>query len=156
MSTNSFIINIRMSDARRVLSALWERIIHPADSLGIARIDMPQIHFADVPAFEAFLHEHGIETSEEDVPTASLKPTQNELNDDALTHITPAVFQQKHTQVSSDNYIFDGHHRWLYAKTNNIPTMRVFRYHAPIRTLLQVARNFSKTDHQDINNATEV
>lgn len=74
------------------------------------RIDLPQI--SDSAALMSDLNDRGIRYETQRVDPASLIPTQSEFNEDRVLSImknptsTPIV-------ISRDDFIVDGHHRWL-------------------------------------------
>lgn len=76
------------------------------------RANQPQID--DMDAFTNDLDDSGVMYYTMLKPTESLIPTQVDYNDDKVMSIISDIRNQnKPIVVSNDNYIADGHHRWL-------------------------------------------
>lgn len=93
----------------------------PSETKGIKRIDMPQVKQKDFFHLLKWLQEHGVKTTHKRVPARTLKPIQKEFNKDIVQRSLERQFDPDNTEpkpiiVSSDNYIIDGHHRWLAMK----------------------------------------
>lgn len=75
---------------------------------------MPQI--ADFDAFIADLTKAGIAVVTISIPASELIPTQGEFNEQKVTGmIETGAWSSKPIVSSDDDYILDGHHRWLAA-----------------------------------------
>lgn len=150
------------------------------DNKGISRINMPQLSGKPMPGSQAdalprdkdgdvdgkeyfgryLVDSKKYTVTEEDVPVASLKATQNELEGAKVAGIYAALQDPKsqayreiknsYLYISSDNYVLDGHHRWaaLLAdayRRGNIAgvTIKVKRIGAPISVLVEVANKWA-------------
>lgn len=127
-------------------------IFYPGNTLGIARGDMPQITTEHFPAFVDSLDVRITKTKQS---ISSLKPIQKEINiekAEVIKRKQGELIKQKPIIISSDNYVLDGHHRWLAIllmdKNANVPVVKI---NMPIRQLLDAAHNFDKVEYRDIN-----
>jgi hypothetical protein len=128
---------------------------HPKDTLGIKRKDMPQIHKDHYPEFIRYLKSHGARVSMRRVHATELRPVQSEFSDKGVekmmrnTNPNKGTTRDKPLIVSSDNYIIDGHHRWLaaYNLDEEIPIMQ---FSIPIKKLFQLVKDFRHTTYKDI------
>lgn len=130
-------------------------VIIPPHSLGIPRSQMPQIEDDCMEDFILHLKKNGVGIRKADVKVKNLKATQKELNADAVKNLlkeNPNKLK-KPIFVSSDNYILDGHHRWLamynFDEESHIPA---YVCSVDIRKLLHIAQGFEKVAHRDVHN----
>lgn len=83
-------------------------------SLGKRRHGMPQI--SDYDAFLADLEKAGVAVVTISIPANELIPTQGEFNEAKVRGMIDAgKWDSKPIVSSDDDYILDGHHRWLAA-----------------------------------------
>ena len=130
---------------------------HPSDTLGVARDKMPQVHKNHYPELFRYLADHGATMSKGQVPANKLKAVQSEFSDQGVEKMMSKAANSKGTTrkkpliVSSDNYIIDGHHRWLasYNLDENVP---IIKFSIPVKKLLQLVRDFKHTTYKDIYN----
>lgn len=122
---------------------LHEEKLRPNGSLGIPRIEMPQVASNDVHELLIFLQSHQVSFAPDRVSAASLLPTQNELDADKAKNIELKA-DEKPILVSSDSYILDGHHRWLKALWDG-ETLSIIRLTMKILPLLDLVKKFPKT-----------
>src|SRR5665213_435054 len=116
----------------------------PKESLNISRGLMPQVG-SDFPGFLKHLESHGVHHEVQHVLPSDLKATQSEFSQDIINNIVKHGKSGPNPPViSHDNYIIDGHHRWL-ANLNSHPTkkMKVIKLHKGILDCLQLARSLS-------------
>ncbi len=143
----------------KVLDHLNEAVIkkpHPKDTLGVKRADMPQVHKDHYPEFIQYLKDHGASMRHRRVHARDLKPVQSEFSDAGVEKMMTNKDEKKGTTrekpliVSSDNYIIDGHHRWLasYNLDEDIPVMQ---FSLPIKRLFQLTKDFKHTTYKDIH-----
>lgn len=127
------------------------RIEKPSDdeTLGVPRKQMPQIREEDYPEFLKYLKEHGVEISNDKVNARSLKPIQKEFSDKGVVKALLLRKNDKPVIASSDNYIIDGHHRWLGA-VNTKQQVNIIRANIPVTKLLTLVKQFPKTYYKDI------
>ena len=120
------------------------------DTLGIKRADMPQVKSSDYKEFMEYLENNGARfTTEKDIPAQDLKPVQSEFSDAGIAKQRAKGGARKPIIASSDNYIIDGHHRWLVA-LNYDETVDIIRINMPVRELLKLTLEFPKTYYKDI------
>lgn len=81
-------------------------------SLGKMRHGMPQL--GKFEAFEADLKKNKVGSSVKTLEPKSLTPTQKNFNQEKVDRIK-ASGEGKPIISSKDNYVVDGHHRWLAA-----------------------------------------
>lgn len=130
---------------------------HPKDTLGVKRADMPQVHRDHYPELMKYLKDHGARITQKEVPATTLKATQGEFSDEGVRKMmrtggrTSDSKDKKPLLVSSDNYIIDGHHRWL-ASYNIDETVPIFQFSIPVKRLLELVRDFRHTTYKDIYN----
>src|SRR5210317_1281337 len=93
----------------------------PKDTLGVKRKDMPQVKSDDYAEFIAYLKKNGATFTKETIPARELKAMQKEFSDEGILKQMMKNIEQgpnrKAVIASSDDYIMDGHHRWLVAVT---------------------------------------
>jgi hypothetical protein len=106
------------------------------DTLGVPRKKMPQIKEQDYPEFFKYLKDRGVSTSNHSVLATSLKPVQKDFSDKGVVKALMLRKNDKPIIASSDNYIVDGHHRWLGAVNTN--------------SQVNIINKFPKTYHKDI------
>ena len=110
----------------------------------LARGQMPQIRGEHETEFLLHMADHGIDHSLEDFPTQGLKSTQAEFSSEKIKKLQdkPDILK-KRIMISKDNYVLDGHHRWL-ANYNANPNSKqnVIRFSASIKDLLPKAKAF--------------
>jgi len=134
---------------------------HPKDTLGIKRADMPQVHKDHYPELIKYLESHGGKLRLKTVHAHSLKPVQSEFSDEGVEKMMSkagnanGTTRKKPLIVSADNYIVDGHHRWLasYNLDEDVPIMQ---FNIPIKKLMQLIHDFEHTTYRDIYNEGKI
>lgn len=121
----------------------------PQTSLNMTRDHMPQITAANTMDFIDWLERQGITVQFMSMPVALLRCVQGheQVNQQKVAALQNSpVLSTKPFIVSKDNYVFDGHHRWL-ALLNRDPHFSVdtYRVNMPIKELLDMASQYSKT-----------
>lgn len=124
----------------------------PVSSLGVPREHLPQIQQSDIPEFITFANSEGISVKKESVPCDTLKPTQLEYNEGKIIEMDLDFAKNgKPIIVSADDYIIDGHHRWvklfLDCQTNLIT---VWRFDCNVLDLIACAKRFPKTFYKEV------
>jgi hypothetical protein len=121
----------------------------PQTSLNMPREKMPQITAANTMEFIDWLENQGVTVQYLSMPVALLRSAQGQEDVDhekvsALQNST--ALSTKPFIVSKDNYVFDGHHRWL-AILNRDPhySVNTYRVNLSIQDLLDMAKKFGKT-----------
>lgn len=130
---------------------------HPKDTLGVKRADMPQVHRDHYPELIQYLADHGNTFTKQEVHATELKPVQSEFSDKGVRKMMKtggrpsdsAGKDKKPLIVSADNYIVDGHHRWL-AAYNLDEVVPIMQSSLPIKQLFQLVKDFRHTTYKDI------
>lgn len=123
----------------------------PSDTLGIERKDMPQIEKGDYDEFFAYLKSNDVDYSSENVHANSLKPIQKDFSLKGMIKAIRKKRIKKPLITSDDDYIIDGHHRWLSVmSTKPRSNMKIIRVNVPVMQLLQLVRDFPKTTYRDV------
>src|SRR6056300_691977 len=127
----------------------------PKDTLGVKRKDMPQVKSDDYAEFVEYLKSNGATFTKETIPARDLKAMQKEFSDEGIMKQLMKNIEQgpnrKAVIASSDDYIMDGHHRWLVA-INTGADLNVFRVNLPAYELYDLVNKFEKTYYKDIYN----
>ena len=127
----------------------------PKDTLGIKRKDMPQIKKQDYEEFIEYLQKNGATFKRETVSADELKAMQAEFSDaGVLKQLKKDIdknYAGKAIIISEDDYVLDGHHRWLVAK-NTGRDLDVFRVNKPAYELFDLVNEFEKVYYKDITN----
>lgn len=116
---------------------------------------MPQIVSSDYLAMKKELKAEGITTTNKKISLDTLKPIQKEINFASIERLVkdkPAKLY-KPLLVSKDNYLLDGHHRWLamIMIDDNIKS-EVIQINLPVKEALNALRNVSVSHFKDVNN----
>ena len=125
------------------------------DTMGIPRNRMPQVKTADYPEYFKYLKDNGVNFKKiEGVKAAQLKPIQGEFSKQGVEKQLNKILKNledggKPLIASSDDYIIDGHHRWLAAKNTRRP-LTIFKADIPMRELLELTLKFPKVYFKDI------
>ena len=122
------------------------------DTKGMKRVEMPQIHKNDYNEFIDYLKDNGAEFTKQTMPAKQLKATQGEFSDAGVEKQLMKYIKgeaKKPVIASNDNFIIDGHHRWLVA-WNTGDTLEVFKVNIDADELLKLVKNFPKTTYKDI------
>ena len=122
------------------------------DTKGLKRSEMPQIHKDDYKEFIDYLQDNGAKFAKYTMPAKQLKATQGEFSNKGV--VKQALKQlrgepRKPVIASEDNFIIDGHHRWLLA-WNTGDSVDVFKVNKPADELLKLVKKFPKTTYKDI------
>lgn len=132
------------------------RINMPSDGegMGIPRKKMPQIKSKDYPEYFKYLNDKGVNFEKiEGVNAATLKPTQSEFSEVGVEKQLQKMLDKndgyKPLIASSDDYIIDGHHRWVVAKNIRQP-LTVFKADIPMKELMALTLKFPKVYFKDI------
>lgn len=127
------------------------QIPYMSKSLDIARSRMPQISHDKRDQFFSYLKEKGIKHETVKVTPRELLPTQKNFSKDIVANLMAKKPKLNAPMVSSDNYILDGHHRWLADyNTDKNGAMRVIRIDLPINELLKAARGFEGVKYRTL------
>jgi ppGpp synthetase/RelA/SpoT-type nucleotidyltranferase len=116
-----------------------KNIYYPKQSLGLKRIQMPQIRGEFLPLLFDKLDKDRIGYEDSRVMPNTLKPSQDEINIDNANRLDMDSVYLKKAIVSNDNFIIDGHHRWYYCLINDIP-IDITKIDLPIEEALNYIR----------------
>ena len=119
------------------------------DTMGIKRNKMPQIATKDYPEFIDYLKDNGASFSKDTINPKLLKAIQGEFSDAGVLKALKKRKLDKPIIASSDNYIIDGHHRWIAAMNTGVD-VNIYRVNKPGKELLQLVNDFPKTTYKDI------
>ena len=111
---------------------------------GIPRDKMPQVHKDNYPEFLNYLSDNGVTFTKTTMPASDIKPIQGEFSDAGVIKALVKRKTKKPSILSSDNYIIDGHHRWL-ASLNTGTDVLVYKTNIPASQLLELVLKFPKT-----------
>jgi hypothetical protein len=138
-----------------ILNNLKGEVFYPKNSLGIKRKDMPQIEDDKQGEFLDYLKELGLKYSKSKVSVSSIKPAQNELSYKAAQALLDSKSPKlnKPLVISQDNYIVDGHHRWLahLIKDENAKVESI-QISEKAKKLINIVKNFSGVKFKSIDN----
>ena len=123
------------------------------DTLGIMRDKMPQVRSKDYDELIVHLKKNGVRVQRKTVKANTLKATQSDFNVDKIVDKISKIRtlgKAKPLIVSSDNYIIDGHHRWLAAK-NVGGSIDIMQSNVKVKELLKQVYSFDNTFTKGIN-----
>lgn len=139
----------------RINQLLLETIFVPKGNLGIPRRNMPQIEDSDQKEFFSYMKKNGGGVSKEKIKATLIKPIQKEIRADIVKQLVKKDSKklQKPLIVSKDNFLLDGHHRWLaLLNIDKDIEVQVVKIGLPMKKLLDLARKFPKVVYKDVNN----
>jgi len=123
------------------------KIYVPQTSLNMSRKELPQITAANTMEFIDWLENQGIVVQFVSLPVASLRSAQEGIDPEKVAALqnSPTI-STKPFIVSKDNYVLDGHNRWV-ALLNRDPhfNVEVYRVNLPLNELLPLAHKFPRS-----------
>lgn len=120
----------------------------PKIGMTFSRILMPQI--GDEKKFISNLKNSGVSHKEEKVDPNNLKASQSEFDLDKVSQMMfEPITEKTGIIISNDNYILDGHHRWIVAYNKGIK-IKVIRVDLPILELMRLAKSFEETTYKPV------
>jgi len=128
----------------------------PEDTLGVPRRHMPQIDEKHYEDLFRYIYDKGSKIKKETVDPAELSSTQSEFSDKGVEAAMTNGKMNKPIIISSDNYVLDGHHRWLAAKNAKVHKITAFRINLPAKDGLSMLINFPQTTFKDIHETAGV
>lgn len=129
---------------------------HPKDTLGVPRRHMPQIDEDHYKELFKYLFGKGVKVKKVTVDARDLDSTQSEFSDKGIEKSMTNGKMNKPIIISSDNYVLDGHHRWLAAKNGRKHEMTAFQVSVPAKEGLGLLINFPKTTFKDIHESENI
>jgi hypothetical protein len=117
----------------------------PDDTLSIDRKHMPQIAVKDHKDFMGFLKKQNVGYKKEEINPQKLKATQRHFHKAKIKSLMDNINVVKHIPilVSKDNYVIDGHHRWLAHYNLNKP-INVLHINLPVADLIVVMNEYPR------------
>lgn len=118
----------------------------PKIGMTFSRALMPQIG----KDFKSNLSKNGIEYEQVKVDPSDLRSTQSEFDMEKVKSMMIGPTQtESDIIISNDDYILDGHHRWLAAFNRN-KKMTVLKVNLPILELIRLSKTFETTECKPI------
>lgn len=115
----------------------------PSIGLDLDRDLLPQIN--KPKDFLNMLDKKDIPYKEEMVDPDTLKSIQTEFDKDKIANIMLDPYNLMGIIISKDNYILDGHHRWVAAYNKGIK-IKATRVDLPILELISIAKRNTVTE----------
>ena len=128
-------------------------------SLNIARRSMPQIHNDKTDDFLEYLKKQNINYKRISVNPENFRASQNQFNNEKIIAMFESGFFKKLADkpilVSKDNYIIDGHHRWVALYLNNVTNkvnrkMNTITINMNAKPLIDVMKNYDAVDFKKV------
>jgi len=107
----------------------------------IDRSDMPQIKGNDIPEALGIFDKYGVPYNRLVAKTDDLKPIQNDYIKNKVDNIAKQIdsgTKMNPIFISTDNYIVDGHHRWLAYKKLSMPFIYCIKIEYPKMSALKL------------------
>ncbi len=130
----------------------------PSSRIGIPRKKMPQILSTDVQDFLGWVTDQSIKWKKSKKSVSSLHITQKEINADKVVGMINGAKESslaKPIIISKDNYIVDGHHRFVaLLNKDNKYKIETYQVDLPIRELLKLIDKYPKTFYKTISESS--
>jgi hypothetical protein len=147
-----------MKRFRTLLKEASIEVPEKKDTLDIDRKDMPQIKSGDVKDFLSYLKKNDITTEKKLVDPSKLKATQGQFHKEKIKGLMDAIeagtLKKEPILVSKDNYVIDGHHRWL-AFSNLGRDLTVYQVNTNADKLLDLMKAYPKSFTEKLYEAFE-
>lgn len=122
-----------------------------ADHFDIPRNEMPQIKPRYVQQYLSFLSKNKVRFQNEKTFSKNLKPTQNEFNPDRIKRAMQYHDPAYRIMISEDNYVLDGHHRWLAAyNEDNECKVNTIKIYMKILPLIELTKKFEHVTYKGL------
>jgi ParB-like chromosome segregation protein Spo0J len=109
---------------------------------------MPQIDRKHVKDFISYLNKRDIGVTKKKVDPEKLKATQHQFHkakvQSLIDYIESGNYDNKRIIVSKDNYVMDGHHRWL-AHNNTDKDINIYQVNVNAKDLLDLMHEYPKS-----------
>ena len=128
----------------KTLKQIKEQFEVPAIGQTFSRDLMPQLD----SGFLKYLKQKNISFTKETVNTADLKSTQSEFDDMKILNLMSSDNDDT-IFVSNDNYVLDGHHRWIAAHNTDGKT-EAYVIDLPILELYRVAKEYESMLKEEV------
>ena len=123
----------------------------PNETLGYKRSEMPQVDPAHYEEFLSYLKENNVALQPVTVSINQLKATQNEFNDKKILKKMQEGNVGKVVIVSNDNYVIDGHHKWLAELNAGKNSLNVYKSNTNATEFMEIMKQFPKVSYKDIS-----
>lgn len=118
------------------------------ETMGIPRREMPQIDSKHHAHFLNHLKKSDVSAVKKTMDPSKLKATQGHFNKEKISSIMDGIqsgkMDSKPIIVSKDNYVMDGHHRWL-AHSNLNKDIDVHQVNVKAKKLLDLMKDYPKS-----------
>ena len=107
---------------------------------------LPQIPKKELSAYVNYLKDNGIDVSAKYIGVQHLKPVQKEYNKQKVEELKQKENEIKNLPfiVSKENYIMDGHHRWVaFSELDEKYPVRIIQVQLPLTELIKYSRKYS-------------
>jgi hypothetical protein len=152
----SFAKNFGSTTTRKSLREFMVNIPQKKDTLGIKRKDMPQVSSQDMDDFKKYLKDNSVNIQKITVDPKSLKASQGEFNKDKIEKqielMGKSKAEPKAIIISADDYVIDGHHRWLAAMNLGIK-MPALRATMKAKQLIDLINKYPKVKNVGLSEA---
>ena len=134
------------------------RIVMPSsrDGLGISFLDMPQVETKFYKDYIKYLSKHGVHFDHLRINPNKLKPIQKDFSKDGVEASLDKIAKEiksrdnaKEIIISSDNYIIDGHHRWIAYKNIGMD-INVMRSNIKMDKLLRLTNEYPHVVYKEV------
>jgi hypothetical protein len=124
------------------------------DTLGIKRDKMPQVSSKDMDDFKNYLKSNNVSIDKKIADPSKLMASQKEFDADKvadkMAKMNKSNVEPKAIIISSDNYVIDGHHRWLAAKNLGIK-IPALKATMKAKELIKLINKYPKVKNVGIN-----
>lgn len=118
------------------------------ETMGIPRREMPQIDSKNHAHFFNHLKKSNVAAVKKTVDPSKLKATQGHFNKEKIRSMMDGIqagkIDSKPIIISKDNYVMDGHHRWL-AHSNLNKDIDVHQVNVKAKKLLDMMHDYPKS-----------
>lgn len=140
---------------KKILNKISKKIKIPEkENLDVPRRNMPQIKTKHLDKFKDWIKSQGFSTKKEYIFIKDLKPTQKDFNIKKVVELLNNKDSDKLKKVilvSKDNFILDGHHKWLaHFNMDENKKLEVLKIDLDVKDLLEKAKEFPKVRYKDI------
>lgn len=134
------------------------RIVMPSsrDGLGISFLDMPQVETKFYKDYIKYLSKHGVHFDHLRINPNKLKPIQKDFSKDGVEASLDKIAKEiesggnaKEIIISRDNYIIDGHHRWIAYKNISMD-INVMRSNIKMDKLLRLTNEYPHVVYKEV------
>lgn len=122
----------------------------------IPRHLLPQIPTKELPEFRIYLRAKNIPTTLTTKSVESLHPIQKSVNQDKIDNLIskPYTIRAQPIITTSDDYIVDGHHRWVAAVQIGDENIECIVCNCPLKQFLKLAHDFPTSYVKSVHELT--